>query len=232
MVAAPWFAGCGGPGAAVRWDPAHATPGMVLTLVELRRESVGGKTDVAFRLSAAGNTSGKPLRIWHRTRGSEPVQIPGVYIGESGKLMSSAAGSEAELHAWGLARGEAYDLEARTADGTAEAYVKRVPFPLEAREAAPARRRISAELGSSNADTWIVTGEGFTAGEELNATLQSGDDVHLDVITAGPEGAFTRVLFPATRFHRISGTAAYKVASPGGTLVLNFRWGAEALQPE
>lgn len=232
MVAAPWFAGCGGPGAAVRWDPAHATPGLVLTLAEMHRESVGGKTDVVFRLTATGNATGKPLRVWHRTRGSAPVQVPGVYIGESGKLMSSAAGSEAELHAYGLARGEAYDLEARTADGTAEAYVKRVPFPLEARDGASGGRRIFAELGSSNADTWIVTGEGFRPGEELNATLQSGDDVHLDVITAGPEGAFTRVLFPASRFHRASGTAAYKVVSAAGTLVLNFRWGLEALTPE
>ncbi len=231
-LAGAWLAGaagCGGPAAAVRWDPAHATPGIVLTLTELRREPVGGKTDVAFRLTAAGNTSGKPLRVWHRPRGGAAALVPGVYLAESGKLMSSAAGTEAELHAYGLARGEVYDLAALAADGSVAAYVRRVPFPLEAREGG---RRISAELGSANADTWMVQGEGFAPHEELNATLQSGDDVHLDVVTAGPDGTFTRMLFPATQFKRSAGTAGYKVVCSTGTLVLNFRWGAGALTPE
>ena len=112
------------------------------------------------------------------------------------------------------------------------AYVKRIPFPLEAKLAGGGGR-IAAELGSGSGDTWIVTGAGFRPGEELNATLQSGDDVHLDVITAGPDGGFTRMLFPATQFRRASGTAAYKVtAAQGGTMVLSFRWGPEALTPE
>lgn len=231
LVAAPWFTGCGGPSALVRWDPAHATPGLELSLAELRREPVGGKTDIAFRLTAKGVAAGRKLRVWHRPRGGEPMLIPGVYLSDAGLLMSSQAGAETELHAYGLARGEAYDLSARTTDGELQAYVKRIPFPLEAR--GRGQRRIAAELGSVRADTWVVTGEGFSPGEELNATLQSGDDVHLDVITIGPEGTFSRVLFPATRFHRESGTAAYKVTTvASGVLTLTFRWGPAALTPE
>jgi hypothetical protein len=213
-----------------KWGSAWATRDVQLSIEELRRETVDGKVDVVFRLRATGAPKGQPLLLWHKSRGGTPVRVPGVYLADDGRLVSVKDRQEAELHAWGLARGEAYDLGASSDDGTVRAFIKVTPFPLEAR--GPGRVRVWAELASARGDAWIVNGEGFKMAEEINTVMTSGDEAHLDVVTASPTGTFSRVLFPVAWFHQTNGTATWKATAKSGAVDLTFGWGDKALRVE
>ncbi len=230
FVAAFTLVGCAGPAMTTKWGPEWATNDVRLALEELRRETVEGKVDVVFRLRAAGVPPGRLLLLWHKSRGRQPVRVPGVYIAADGKLISVKDHREAELHAWGLGRGEAYDLGAAAEDGTVRAFVKVIPFPLEAK--GPGRVRVWAELASARGDAWVVNGEGFRPAEEINTILTSGEEEHLDVVIASPVGTFSRVLFPAAWFHRADGTGTWKATAKSGSVELGFGWGDRALQTE
>jgi len=222
--------GCAGPTMTTKWGSEWATHDVSLTLEELRRDRVQGRTDIVFRLRATGVPKGVPLLLWHKSRGERPVRVPGVYIADDGRLTSVKDRQEAELHAWGLARGEAYDLGVAAEDGTVRAFIKATPFPLEAR--GPGGVRVWAELASARGDAWIVNGEGFRMAEEINTVMTAGDEVHLDVVIASPTGTFSRVLFPVAWFHQPDGTAGWKSTSKSGSVELSLGWGAHALRTE
>jgi hypothetical protein len=228
-LAAAAAAGCAGPAALTDWGAEHARGGIALSLAEIRRESGPRGTDLTFRLTASGVPRGARLALWHRSRGAKPVRVPGVYLADDGRLMSAQSGDEAELHATGLARGEAYDLGVSDADGMLRAFAKVIPFPLESRLGG---RRVWAELASVRGEAWIMGGEGFKALEEVNAVLQRGEEVHLDVIPASPRGTFTRFLFPAAWFKSEAGSGVLKISAAGGTQELRLAWGASALKAE
>lgn len=230
LLAAAALAGCAGPTMTTRWGSEWATRGVRLVLEETARLKVEEKMDVIFRLRAEGVPKGVRLLVWHKSRGGRPVRVPGVYVGDDGRLISVKDRKEAELHAWGLARGESYDLGAISADETVRAYVKAIPFPLEAR--GPGRMRVWAELASARGDAWLVSGEGFEPGEEVNTVIMSGDEVHLDVVVASPVGTFSRVLFPAAWFRSPDGTGAWKATAKSGSVEFALGWGARALRPE
>ena len=228
-MAALIAAACAAPTLATRWGPEWATRDLTLTLTELRREKSGNRMDVVFRLNARGVPHGAKLLVWHKSRGARPQRVPGVYLADDGRLMDAQSGEETDLHAGGLARGESYDLGAADPDATLRAYVKALPFPVEAREG---RRHLEAEIGSVGADVWLLTGEGFSPGENLDAVLAAGEDVHMDHLTVPATGMFTRVLFPAAVFGRPQGKAIYRVTGRGAPLELSFSWGPPALTPE
>ena len=222
------LAGCAGPSMTTRWGPEYQTSGVRLTLAVLPREAGAAASDVAFRMRAEGVPRGTKLIVWHRSRGGTPVRVQGVYMSDDGTLRSPATGAETDLHAEGLARGEAYDLGAADADFTVRAFVKAVPFPAQVRDGT---RRLEAELASVHGDSWVVRGEGFAPGEQLDAVLVAGDDVHLDHITVGHSGTFNRLLLPATVFGRPSGRSVYRISSKAAKLELELPWGNDALKP-
>jgi hypothetical protein len=222
--------GCAGPTLTAKWGSDYATNEVRLDLEELRRERVEGKADVVFHLKAQGVPRGARLLLWHKSRGGRPVRVPGVYIPDDGRLISVKDRQEAELHAWGLARGEAYDLGAADEDAMIRAFVKVTPFPLEAK--GPGRVRVWAEISSARGDAWVVNGEGFRPAEEISTVLASGEEDHLDEVIASPAGTFSRVVFPAAWFHRPDGQAVWKATGKSGTVGLAFGWGASALRAE
>ncbi|MEK7475974.1 MAG: hypothetical protein AAB152_10135 [Candidatus Coatesbacteria bacterium] len=230
LGAAVTLGGCAGPTMSTKWGSAWETHDVQLNLEELRREKVEGKVDVVFRLRATGVPKGRLLLLWHKSRGGRPVRVPGVYLADDGRLVSVKDRQEAELHAWGLARGEAYDLGAASEDGTVRAFIKVTPFPLEAK--GPGGIRVWAELASARGDAWIVNGEGFRMAEEINTVMTSGEEAHLDVVMASPTGTFSRVLFPAAWFHEAGGMAAWKATAKSGSVELTLGWGDKALRAE
>ena len=229
VAVAALMGGCAGAAPLTDWGPDHARGGVTVGLVEVKREATAAGTDITFRLQGRGVPPGGRMALWHRSRGASPVRVPGVYVTDDGRLLSSQTGEEAELHATGLARGEAYDLGVSDQDGLLRAFVKVIPFPLEFRLGS---RRVWAELASVRGEAWIMGGEGFKSLEEVNAVLQRGEEVHLDVIPASPNGSFTRFLFPATWFKTEQGSGVLKIAADGGTQELRIAWGPRALKPE
>ncbi len=229
FAAAAALAGCATTAPLTEWGPEHARGGVTLSLVETKRDATAAGTDITFRLEARGMPRGGRMALWHRSRGAAPVRVPGVYLSDDGRLLASQTGEEAELHATGLARGEAYDLAATDQAGTLRAFTKVIPFPLESRMGG---RRVWAELASVRGEAWIMGGEGFKPFEDVNVVLRRGEEDHLDVIPAGPRGTFTRFLFPATWFKTSSGAGVLKIAAEGGMQELRLAWGPRALKPE
>lgn len=229
IAAGMLLSGCATTAALTEWGLEHARGGMTLGLVEVRREATPAGTDITFRLEGKHVPRGARLALWHRSRGSKPVRVPGVYLSDDGRLLSAQSGEEAELHATGLARGEAYDLAVSDQEGMLRAFVKVIPFPLESRLGG---RRVWAELASVRGEAWVMAGEGFRPFEEINAVLQRGEELHLDVIPSSPKGTFTRFLFPATWFKTESGSGVLKISADGGTQELRLAWGPRALKAE
>lgn len=229
LAAGAALSGCATTAPMTEWGPEHARGNITVNLTEIRREASPAGTDITFRMTAKGVPQGGRLSLWHRSRGAPPVRVPGVYLSDDGRLLSGQSGEEAELHATGLARGEAYDLAVSDQRGTLRAFTKVIPFPLESKLGG---RKVWAELASVRGEAWIMAGTGFKPMEEINAVLERGEEVHLDVIPASPRGSFTRFLFPATWFKTDTGSGVLKISADGGTQELRLAWGPKALAPE
>jgi len=216
-----------GPGA---WGPESATPGMRLVLEEKARRPSASGTEVLYAVKVTGAPGDRTCRLWTRARGAAPVMVRGGYVDQSGVFVNGQTGEETQFVAVGLAPGERYEIGAVTTDDSGRAFARVVPFVLEARGAG--RCRIWAEMDSPRADAFMIRGEGFGSREETNATLQSGDDIHLDNFVITDEGTFQRLVFPVAYFKRPEGTGAYTVAGKDCKMTLNFSWGPRALRPE
>ena len=222
--------GCAAPRGPGAWGPESATPGMRLSLEEKARRPSGSGTEVLYAVRVTGAPGDRTCRLWTRARGADPVMVRGGYVDQSGAFVNGQTGEETRFVATGLARGELYEVGAITTDGSGRAFARVVPFPLEARGSGACR--IWAEMDSPRGDAFIIRGEGFGSREETNATLQSGDDIHLDNFVITDEGTFQRLIFPAVHFKRAEGLGGYTVAGKDCRMTLNFSWGPRALRPE
>lgn len=228
LAAGGWLAACGTAPVVRDWGANASPAGLSLTLTEVARARTADGTDVALRVEARGVPRGAALRLWVRRWGGSPAIVPGVYVNDAGVLVTAQAGTESQLHAVGLARGEPYEAGIVSPDGAARAFARTVPLPVQAAGAGACRVR--AELGSLKGDAWIVSGEGFTPREEINAVLKSGEDEHLETFLADAEGRFSRTTFPAVHFKRREGEAVYTVVGAACKLELPLTWGPKALR--
>jgi len=211
------------------WDSESPTPGISFKLTEISRGAAGGKTDVVYRLRAAGVPKGRIMRLWHRRRGATPVLVSGVYVDDSGRLLGRS-GSEAELHVNGLAKGEPYELMLWSDAAKLTAYARRIPFPLAADGSGGCR--VSMEIVSHQGDALLMNGSGFEPDSEINAVMRSGEEVHLEIFPASPRGEFSRMVFPAVYFKKPSGSGSYTATGKNRGVTLEHSWGAAALKPE
>jgi hypothetical protein len=169
------------------------------------------------------------MRLWHRQRSTTPAFVSGVHVDDSGRLLGRS-GEEAELHVSGLAKGEPYDLMLWSDAGRLAAYAHKVPFPLVASGARDCL--VSMEMVSHQGDALIMNGTGFEPGEEINAVMRSGEEVHLEIFPASPKGEFSRMVFPAVYFKSPSGSGSYTATGKNCSVTLEHSWGVAALKPE
>ncbi len=210
----------------------NATPGITLTLQEMRRWMKGPKHGVDYRLGVSGLPKDKRFKLWQKNLGREPaLAFFTVYLDGSGDVVFETAAEkfkEVRLSLYDFARGEPMEYALISTDQTMQAFARVVLFPIEARDG---QCLLSVQLGSREGDLFLVMGEGFEPEEEVATESQSEGEVVKGRSRPSREGKFATVVAPAVVGRR-SGRASFTASGKGCSPTVDYEWGPAALRKE
>ena len=189
-----------------------------------------GTPAIIFNLVAVGLPKDKVYQVWVQPSAQDaPTQLPYEFsIGDGGYVVQKGSSAPFSFGLYGFARGEAEVLALMTADKSYIAFGKTVIYPIEAKQGSS---RIWVELRSPTGTIFIIYGEGFEPGEELEATSTFDGEVMRGIRQeVDGNGRFMLIYLPAV-LGRQSGLVTYAVVGKGGPLTVSFEWGPPALRP-
>ncbi len=224
----PGPATSGTAGQTLQWGPRYATPGVELTLQEVKRQRVSGKMRVDYTLLVSGFPEGKSFTLWAKPFGSSPIllkQFGELYVDPSGKFVAEKKTLRGiHLSALDYSKGEPYEVALISTDQTIKAFAKVIPIPVATKEG---RCRLWMELVSANGTAFAINGEGFEPDEGVTTTSRSDGEVMESKHKASPEGKLFAIVFPAV-IGKPAGSASYTVVSRFCSLTVEYEWGARA----
>ena len=213
------------------WGSKYATPGVMLTVSELRRDTKGGKTIVVYKLTTSGLPQDKVYTLWSKELGRE-AEAPwsGLRLDTSGNVLVEQSGKAGEfrLTLSEYARGEPLEVMLVSNDRTQRGYARIIPHPIEAKGSSC---RLSAQVGSQRGDVFGILGEGFEPGEEVVTESRSNGEVVQSKQVIPTDGKFGVVVTPGVTGKQ-SGTASFTVTGKNCTVSLSYEWGPSALKPQ
>lgn len=210
-----------GPPAA--WGSRFTSPGVRLTYREISRTSLpGGGNGVSYRLTADGFPRDTTYSLWAKWLNGSTTEIAkAVRVDAAGRVMDQD-GTEVDLLLASFFEGEPIQYALVAADETARAFVKIIPFPIEARTAGGCR--LSLELASPRGDVFLLQGEGFEPSEHIQATGVSDGEQLSESGRVSDKGDFVSILRPAVA-GRTGGVAGVTVSGRSCSASLRYNWG-------
>src|SRR6058998_2272097 len=172
------------------WDPRCSSPGVHLTLKEVKRGSERGRSRIDYELVASGLPSTKLFTLWGNLIGEGPTAL---FTGISGDSSGAWTCTDSTAHAaearapgthwclygyklafpaWGFAPSEPYRFALISTDETVHAYATAYPWPVEA-----ASGTCHLLVGLIRRNEFAIDGEGFQPGEEVHTTSRSDQEV-------------------------------------------------------
>jgi hypothetical protein len=204
----------------------------VLTLQEIERKRMNGKTVVSYEVVVFGVPEGKKLALWAKHLGSLPKPLEKEYEGlsldPSGKLVWKKDGvpETVKLVLVDFSKGEPYEVALISSDQSVKAFGKVIPVPIEVTEG---RCHLSVEIVSPKGDSFAIRGDGFEPDEEVTTTSRSGGEVLEDKTRVSARGTFLTVIFPGVigkQADLASFTASGKFCKP----MVRYDWGPSAFK--
>ena len=215
------------------WGPTYATPGLELTLEEVKRESIDNDAAVVYHLLASGFAGNKIYGVWVRRLGRAPeLVLTDLHVHRSGSLILGRGRMLEEIlfTAVRFARGEPYEIGVISIEGGLRAFAKSIPFPITAKGYG-GRCRLTVELLSPKGTTFAIEGEGFDRHEELVTRSQSDGEVIEHTIETTRQEGFLTILLPAVIGVR-EGPATFSAMGKFCNATVEYQWGPSALEPE
>jgi len=215
-------------------SPKH-TPGVELTLDEVKREPGRHGTRITYRLNTSGFPRDKTYRLEVSSLSlSKPVTwVSGIRSDESGSLTNGKSPKDEliELTKLSLAvedynDGEFYMVAAVSDDGAVYAADRVYPFPIAADDGGC---RVWAELLGKNRKTFGIMGSGFSTNSPVKTASWEDDerDRREGVERVGPDGVFAALVT-----HRKSGgVGTFSATGDSCSVVLLYNFGGKAKGP-
>ncbi|MDP9171294.1 MAG: hypothetical protein M3N54_11805, partial [Acidobacteriota bacterium] len=214
------------------WGPKMNSAGASLSLMEISRGALNGRTAVKYRMQASGLPADKiySLVMW-QTGGQPQTSLEGVTIDQTGTAICAGRpetcgtpdkpndpidvvmlGSQGEVKRVGLI----------ATDGSGKAFNSVVPFP---NRAADGRCTLEATLVTPNAEAVMLSVTGFKPGVTLNVEMNSEGETQHPSAKTDASGAYDWVVLPFKK-GLTKGRAHVSVQSDPCDPALSFAWGA------
>jgi hypothetical protein len=217
------------------WEPRNATPGVQLTLQELRRWTKGPKQGVDYGLVVSGLPKDKVFKLWHKNLGREPEFTSlTVYLNSSGEVVFEGSDrkrgmlKQVRLSVVDFAKGEPLEYALISTDQTVRAFTRVVLFPIEAKDG---ECLLSVELASREGDLFLVIGQGFESEGEVTTESRSDGEVLKGKQPLSHDGKFANIASPAVKGKR-SGKASFTAFGKGCNPTVDYEWGPPALKSQ
>ena len=215
------------------WERQKATPGVVLTLQELRRWTRGSKQGADYRLVVSGLPKDKVFKLWVRNLGREPeFAFFTVYVDSGGDVVFEGPNERVKQVSVSLsdfAKGEPIEYALISTDQTIRAFTPLVVlFPIEAKDG---QCHLSVQLGSRRGDLFLVIGQGFEPEGEVTTESRSNGEVLKQKTLLSRDGKFATIVAPAVQGKR-SGKASFTASGKGCSPTVDYEWGPPALEPQ
>jgi len=208
------------------WEFQNATPGVVLTLQELRRWTKDSKQGADYRVVVSGLPKDKIFKLWQKNLGREPEFVfLTVYLDDSGDLVFEAPNKkfrQVSVSLSGLAKGEPVEYALISTDQTVRAFTRVILFPIESKDG-PCL--LSMQLGSPRGDLFLVIGQGFEPDGEATTESRSDVEVLRNKVRLTRDGKFATVVAPAVVGKR-SGKASFTASAKDCSPTVDYEWGA------
>jgi hypothetical protein len=203
---------------------------MSLTLTEVSRQKDQNRGSViTYVVSTAGVPRDQTYTLLGKNFSNEsPIQLGEFRINDSGNILDTKNGQLFDhIAADQYAMGQALNIALMNSDKSIRVYAKVIPFPIEATDGKGCS--LSAELLSRDGLSFMISGRGFEPSEEILDKEGSENESMEDTITADSNGTFSRVELPAV-IGKQSGTAQLNTVGRQCNLMVQYEWGAAALQ--
>ena len=213
-----------------QWGTEYSTKGMLLTLTEVSREKdQNGVAVITYAVSTAGVPQDQTYTLLGKNFSEEsPVQLGEFRIDDSGKLLDTKNGQLFDhFTADQYAMGQALNMAVMNPDKSIRVYARVIPFPIEATDGKGCY--LSVELLSRDGLSFMISGQGFQPNEEIVDKNRSENESMGTTITADSNGTFSIVELPAVTGKQ-SGTAHHDLIGKQCNLMVQYEWGAAALQ--
>ena len=225
------------------WNARCSAPGATLSVVEVARAAKGGRgTEVTYRVSARGLPAGPAYTLWmRRVDGAAQWIVAGYAADPSGGLRCADRAAFAELakqagNGWcpipldsitfglnSMVPGESVDFALRAHDGSAGAYTRVVPHPVQSSADGCTLSMVVTDPAFKSV---LVSGSGFVPGEQVRTVSTSGKESVDGSATVGADGSLTpAIVMPAVKGSGRGGEAAYEVIGSKCTVRLPYSWG-------
>jgi hypothetical protein len=225
------------------WDARCNAPGATLTLVETdRAKKSNAGTTITYRASTAGLPAGHAYTLWmRRIDGRAQWIVAGYAADPAGGMRCADRAAFAELakqagDGWcpvpfdsltfglgAMMPGEPVEFALRAADGSAAAYARVVPHPVQATADGCT---LAVSVADPSRKSVLVSGSGFAPGERVRRTSISGGETMQDSATVAADGTLPpTMLLPATKGAGRGGEATLEVAGSKCAVRLPYVWG-------
>lgn len=222
------------------WDPGCSSPGVHLTLKEVKRGSERRRSRIDYELVASGLPSTKLFTIWGNLIGGGPTAL---FAGVSGDSSGGWTCTDSTAHtadarppgthwclygfkltfpAWGFAPSEPYRFALISTDETIRAYATAYPWPVEATSGT-----CHLLVGLVRRNEFAIHGEGFQPGEEVHTMSLSGQQVIEGTARADSAGRLPVALVLPAVVGKAGGKATYSVTAARCRLRLEYAWGGD-----
>ncbi len=207
-----------------KWGSRYATPGVHLTLLEVKRTVLDSETEVTYKVQASGFPKGKTYTLWQTfTEGATKPLLSGFYVDDSGQLISEQKLplEQVPLRLRNFVDGERLEYGLISTDQTVRAFAKAVPFPIEARDG---RCLLWLELISPEGNTFYVSGEGFQPGEWVTGVSRSEGEIRERKVKVSSDGTLPSWYLQPAVVGKVTGVASLTVTAKACNLAVQYRW--------
>ncbi len=215
----------------------RSTPGVSLSMLELKRETGGeGSPEVTYAFKARDFPRDKVYSLWAFYSYQDPARLlsrlvvddDGVMVVDevtpdgSGQWEPAPLETALPLTLHSFKKGEEFRFGLISADEQIKAYTSVVPESLETRQG-PCYLRLGPWLPGDT--VFAAQGSGFTRGEVLRVDSKSGDSLLTSKVEVDADGEFFTYVHPEVPGER-RGVADLTVAGESCSLSLEYEWGA------
>jgi hypothetical protein len=214
------------PTPAFEWKEREGSPGTSLDATELDRQAGRGDQGplVKFELRATGFAKDEALELWTKWIDSSYDRMRDISVDDTGLLHGKVNGVVAPFRVTvgGMAPGEPVSWAVVSPASGKRAYARAVIKPIAVRS--PQGCSAFAELASPSGLVWVLTFNGFAAGEDVALTSEYKKESKSSTSRADDKGV---VAFPVLFGDGDQGKAKATAASKSCKVSLEYKIGVE-----
>jgi hypothetical protein len=210
-------------------NPRHATPGLRLELKEI--PSSGEQSSRRYALLTAHYPKDVLFSVYTQDFSDLFIEAAGGFrVDSSGKLVSSNSGrlqrlEDLEFSPGPYPRGAPWNVAIASRDRSIMSFASIIPYPLTAQSG---RCALSLELLNHRGDRFLISGKGFSPGEEVSTEVSFDGRIEQKRRLIAFDGTLPRYVIS----HFAIGTdrtAWYAVKGRSCDVVITYEWGKAAL---